>query len=93
MSPKHRALLVTPVAPHMLFDRSLVLDPSETVDVEVVADREASIAVDGRAVARLTAGARVRCTPSACSARFVRFGAHHYHQVLSTKFGLVDRIE
>lgn len=93
VSPKHRALLVTPVAPHMLFDRSLVLDPSETVDVEVVADREASIAVDGRPVARLAVGARVRCTPSVCSARFVRFGAHHYHQVLSTKFGLVDRAD
>ena len=26
---------VTPVAPHMLFDRSLVLDPSETVEIQV----------------------------------------------------------
>ena len=35
VSPKHRALLVTPVAPHMLFDRSLVLDPTEAVEVEI----------------------------------------------------------
>ena len=27
VSPTHRALLLTPVSPHMLFDRSLVLDP------------------------------------------------------------------
>jgi len=39
VSPKHRALLVTPVAPHMLFDRSLVLDPNETVEIEVLAGR------------------------------------------------------
>ena len=32
VSPKHRAMLLTPVSPHMLFDRTLVLDPSETVD-------------------------------------------------------------
>ena len=29
VSPRHRALLLTPVSPHMLFDRTLVLDPSE----------------------------------------------------------------
>lgn len=91
VSPKHRALLVTPVAPHTLFDRSLVLDPTETIDVEVIGDRPASVAVDGRPTGHLAAGARVRCTPSACTARFVRFGAHHYHQVLKAKFGLTDR--
>lgn len=91
VSPKHRALLVTPVAPHMLFDRSLVLDPTETVDIEVVDDRAASVAVDGRPVCSLTVGAAVRCVPSSATARFVRFGAHHYHQVLKAKFGLLDR--
>jgi NAD+ kinase len=91
VSPKHRALLVTPVAPHMLFDRSLVLDPTETVDIEVLGGREASVAVDGRPVCNLTRGATVRCTPSTATARFVRFGTHHYHQVLKAKFGLTDR--
>ncbi|NNE11382.1 MAG: NAD(+)/NADH kinase [Ilumatobacter sp.] len=91
VSPKHRALLVTPVAPHMLFDRSLVLDPTETAEIEVLGERHASVAIDGRAVADLTAGARVMCTPAASTARFVRFGVHRYHQVLKAKFGLADR--
>lgn len=91
VSPKHRALLVTPVAPHMLFDRSLVLDPTETVEIEVLGERETAVVVDGRAVGDLTAGSTVTCTPSSKTARFVRFGAHHYHQVLKAKFGLTDR--
>jgi NAD+ kinase len=91
VSPKHRALLVTPVAPHTLFDRSLVLDPTETIDIEVLGERVASVAVDGRPVATVAAGASVRCTPAAATACFVRFGAHHYHQVLKAKFGLTDR--
>lgn len=91
VSPKHRALLVTPVAPHMLFDRSLVLDPAETVQIEVLGEREASVAVDGRPVCDLSTGSTVVCTPSTSTARFVRFGAHHYHQVLKAKFGLNDR--
>ena len=91
VSPKHRALLVTPVAPHMLFDRSLVLDPTETVEIEVIGERDASVAVDGRPVCDLEAGCSVMCTPASSTARFVRFGAHHYHQVLKAKFGLTDR--
>lgn len=91
VSPKHRALLVTPVAPHMLFDRSLVLDPNETVQIDVLGEREASLAVDGKPVCSLAGGSTVICTPSTATARFVRFGAHHYHQVLKAKFGLADR--
>jgi NAD+ kinase len=91
VSPKHRALLVTPVAPHMLFDRSLVLDPSETVEISVLDGHTASVAVDGRASCSLSGGANVTCRPSAATARFVRFGEHHYHQVLKAKFGLTDR--
>ncbi|MEZ5296668.1 MAG: NAD(+)/NADH kinase [Ilumatobacteraceae bacterium] len=91
VSPKHRALLVTPVAPHMLFDRSLVLDPSETVDIEVLDGHTASVAIDGRAACSLGGGAKVTCRPSTATACFVRFGEHHYHQVLKAKFGLHDR--
>lgn len=91
VSPKHAALLVTPVAPHMLFDRSLVLDPTESVEIEVLGDRTASVAVDGRPMCRLGEGAVVTCRPSNETARFVRLGDHHYHQVLKAKFGLTDR--
>lgn len=91
VSPTHRALLVTPVAPHMLFDRTLVLDPSEVVTIEVLGERGVVIAVDGRPTCELGAGAVVRCTPSTATASFVRFGDRPYHQVLKAKFGLLDR--
>ena len=91
VSPKHRALLVTPVAPHMLFDRSLVLDPSETVEIQVRGDRLASVVVDGQQLCHLGTGAIVRCQPSASTADFVRFRGRQYHQVLKAKFGLTDR--
>lgn len=91
ISPKHRAILVTPVAPHMLFDRSLVLDPAESVEIEVIGDRPAAMAIDGRGRCTLDAGAVVRCGPSDATANFVRFGQRHYHQVLKAKFGLTDR--
>lgn len=91
VSPRHRALLLTPVSPHMLFDRSLVLDPSEVVEVEVSGHRPAELAIDGMPVAAIADGDVVRCEPSGATANFVRFGAYRYHQILKAKFGLADR--
>jgi NAD+ kinase len=91
VSPRHRALLLTPVSPHMLFDRSLVLDPDELVEIEVLGTRPASISVDGQFAAALAEGDVVAVTPGPHDARFVRFGRRRFHQILKTKFGLADR--
>ena len=91
VSPRHRALLLTPVSPHMLFDRSLVLDPDELVEVEVIGHRPVALSVDGQRAASLTEGDTVTVSASAASAQFVRFGQRRFHQILKTKFGLSDR--
>lgn len=91
VSPRHRALLLTPVSPHMLFDRTLVLDPSEVIEIEVREHRRAELAVDGRPVTLLEPGDVVQYRPAAETARFIRFGPYRYHQILKTKFGLADR--
>jgi NAD+ kinase len=91
VSPQIRAILLTPVSPHMLFDRALVLDPQEPVTVEVLGHRPTDLSVDGRWVAGLDEGDTVTCGADAEVARFVRFGGHRFHQILKTKFGLSDR--
>jgi NAD+ kinase len=91
VSPKHRALLLTPVSPHMLFDRSLVLDPDEKVEIEVIGHRPAMLSIDGQAAESLAEGDIVAVCASAIVARFVRFGERRFHQILKTKFGLADR--
>ncbi len=91
LSPRLRAVLLTPVSPHMLFDRSLVLDPSELVEVEVIGHRSATLSIDGQPVATLAEGDRVSVAPSEQVARFVRFGDRRFHQILKAKFGLTDR--
>lgn len=91
LSPRMRAVLLTPVSPHMLFDRSLVLDPSEAVEVELIGHRPATLSIDGQPAATLVEGDRVAVAPSAQVARFVRFGGRRFHQILKAKFGLTDR--
>jgi NAD+ kinase len=91
VSPRHRALLVTPVAAHMLFDRSLVLDPEESVEVEVLGIRPATLSIDGQPAAALEHGDVVTVGPASSPARFVRFTERRFHQILKAKFGLADR--
>lgn len=91
IAPTHRAFLLTAVSPHSLFDRSLVLEPSSTVAIEVLGDRDAGVAVDGSHLHVMGAGDRVLVTAAATAARFVTFGEQDFHRILKSKFGLSDR--
>lgn len=91
IDPAHRSLLLTPVSPHMLFDRSLVLEPSTPVVLTVDGHRPATVSVDGRRIATVGDGATIRCCAASQSARLVTFGSRRFHHVLKAKFGLNDR--
>jgi NAD+ kinase len=91
VSPRHRCLLLTPVSPHMLFDRSLVLDPEEELSFDVRAPQRAALTIDGIKTGELDCGDRVRCTAGPRPARIVTFGPRDFHQILKAKFGLADR--
>lgn len=91
IDPRHRAILMAPVAAHMLFDRSLVLQPDCRITVTVAGDRAAGVSVDGRAGEPLEPGDVVQCTGSPRPARIVTFGGHDFHAVLREKFGLIQR--
>jgi NAD+ kinase len=91
IDPTHRAMLLTPVSPHMLFDRSLVLEPATSLEVTVVDHREATLTIDGRPGGVLREGDAITCTASRRSARLVTFGPRNFHRILKNKFGLNDR--
>jgi NAD+ kinase len=91
VDPEHRAVLMAPVAAHMLFDRTMVLRPDCEVIVRVGGERPAGLSVDGRTATALEPGDAVRCTASDRPARLVTFGTRDFHAVLRAKFGLADR--
>lgn len=91
VAPDHRAILLTPVSPHMLFDRTLILNADEVVRLEVQGHRPATLSVDGQPVVDLVDGDAIECQASAHAARLVTFGARDFHQILKAKFGLADR--
>jgi NAD+ kinase len=91
LSPRARALIVTPVAPHMLFDRSLVLDSAEWVSIRPVDGRPADVVVDGWAAPRLHPGEVLTCRQGATDARLVSFYDRDYLDILKHKFNLSER--
>ena len=91
VAPTHRALVLTPVSPHMLFDRSLVLDPSAQLRLVVQGHRAATLSVDGRNLGELLEGDCITCTAASRSARLVTFGPRAFLAILKAKFGLEDR--
>ncbi len=91
VEPEFDALLLSAVAPHMVFDRSLVLAPSTEVRLTVGGYRDGTVAVDGRAVAHLEPGGSILCRASDQRARFLVRGDRDFHTILKEKFGLSDR--
>lgn len=91
LSPRLRALVLTPVSPHMLFDRPLVLDPDQDVHLEVLGPRPAVLVVDGITVCTLEPGSTVDCSEGERPARLVTFGSRDFHAILRAKFHLADR--
>ena len=91
LSPRLRALILTPVSPHMLFDRPLVLDAGQRVHLEILGPRPAVLVVDGITVATLEPGSTVDYREGDRPARLVTFGARDFHAILRAKFHLADR--
>jgi NAD+ kinase len=72
VSPSVAVLVVTAVAPHMVFDRSFVLGAEQVVTLQVVGDEPGLLSADGRDSVELPIGAAVRIRRADHPARFVR---------------------
>jgi NAD+ kinase len=88
LSPRVEALVLTPLAPHQLFDRSLVLALDEPVEVRLLDGPEASVMVDGVPWSVLRPGEAVVIRSDERRVRLAQVDAPPFHEVLKAKFGL-----
>jgi len=72
VSPDVACLVVTPIAAHMVFDRSFVLGAGRVVTLEVVGDEPGLVSADGRETQEVSVGTEVRIRASERPARLVR---------------------
>ena len=87
VDPAVEALVLTPVAPHSLLSRSLVLTPATVVTCTVEGDRPVRVNLDGREATTLEPG---DASPSSGErpVRFVSLGGRPFPQGVRRQFGL-----
>ncbi|MDP8956501.1 MAG: NAD(+)/NADH kinase [Actinomycetota bacterium] len=89
VSPRVPSMLLTPVSPHMVFDRSMVLSDEEGVLLEVRGEEPGLLSADGRPGLELPIGSRVRIERSEHPAQLVRRSdSPSFFSLLREKFSL-----
>ncbi|MDP8959020.1 MAG: NAD(+)/NADH kinase [Actinomycetota bacterium] len=87
VDPEVPVLVLTPVAPHSLFDRSVVFPPGTALRFRVE-DRQAALAVDGQELAKLQPGMTVEVTSGPQPVRFISVFRRSFPQLVTGKLRL-----
>lgn len=88
VDPEVEAIVLTPVAPHSLLSRSLVLDAATEIRLTVDIDRPARINVDGREFESVEPGGAVLVRRGTVPVRFLTLGRHPFPTAVRHQFGL-----
>lgn len=89
LSPQVAAILVVPVAPHTLFDRTVVCGIDELVRVHVLPDQpSALVSCDGRQPIDVPDGGAVLTRGGGAPVRLARVGMLDFYGLVRRKFGL-----
>ena len=87
--PTVPGIVLTPVAAHMVFDRSFVLDASQRVTLGVVGEVAGLLSADGREALEMSVGTSVTIRRAPQPARLIRRdAASGFLDLVREKFGL-----
>ena len=88
VDPRVPALVMTPVASHALFDRSIVLPADAVIEVTVASERLVRVNVDKTDLGELSEGGKVVVRRGERPARFVSFDSTTFPALVKDKFNL-----
>jgi NAD+ kinase len=91
VSPQTRAMIVTPDAPHGLFNRAVVLGDDERLGIDVLpTSAPVAVEVDGQLVTQVEPGWTMEVAIAGTSARVVRLGEAGFAERARRKLGITD---
>lgn len=90
LSPRAHGMVVTPDAPHGLFNRAVVLADEERLTVELLPGAPVSVEVDGQLLGYAEAGARFDLLTQPAAARVVRVHPGGFAERARRKLGITD---
>lgn len=88
LAPELEALVMSPVAPHSLLSRSLVLAPDTVIEFANASERAVRVNLDGREACVLDEGEVLIVRKGDRPVRFVSLGTHPFPQGVRKQFGL-----
>jgi NAD+ kinase len=92
LTPDVDALVVTPICPHLLTLRPIVVPGSGTLTVRIEEmSRTALLTVDGQQVVDMQMGDEVRCSRSSYTANLIRLRASGFFEALRSKLSWGER--
>lgn len=91
VSPNLRVTIITPICPHSLNTRSLVVSDKEEIRIETQATHDDIVlTIDGQTVYSLKTGDKILVRRSPSRARFIKFSGSSYYESLRTKLRRSD---
>lgn len=87
LDPAVPAMLLTPICPHTLTQRPLVLPDTTRVEIRLLSEEEVTLTLDGQAGEGLGGHDRVEITRSSHPVRFVHSADQDHFETLRTKLG------
>lgn len=88
VDPSLDALILTPVAPHSLLTRAIVLAPDAVVTLLIQGDRRATVNVDGRTMCAIEPSEPVSIRRGETTVEFLTLDRHPFPQAVREHFGL-----
>jgi NAD+ kinase len=89
VSPHIDCIVVTPVSPHGLFDRSVIVPPDEEVVLDLMGELDpASLSADGLPAMKLAPGAQVRLRAGKDRIRLAKLEPRPFWRLVREKFHL-----
>jgi NAD+ kinase len=94
IDPLIGGIVVTPAAPHSVFNRSIIVDPSQFLSLGVLPSAgRLAVEVDGRVATYVMPGDTVTVTARADAARVVRLGTTTFYERARRKLGITGSRE
>lgn len=86
VNPNLECLLITPICPHSLNARSIVINSKDTVEIEIMChNRDITLTADGRAEATLVAGNKVVIKKADTYVKLLRTKDQNFFELLHKK--------
>lgn len=94
LTPELEAIVLTPICPHTISNRPIVLMPKEEIQIQYISEYDpVEISYDGMTHFTISTGEVLRIFPSPRKLRLVCLRRHNYFQTLRTKLGWTGKLK